>query len=424
MVHVNKLSNGMTVVFEKMEHLRSVSLGVWVKVGSANETNENNGIAHMIEHMLFKGTKNRSAKELADDMAMLGGNMNAYTSKECTSYYVTTLDNHLPIAIDILGDMISNSLFDLDDIEREKEVILEEIDMYDDSPDDLVHEMLQKEVWKDHPLGYIISGTKEIVKGYTREDLIRFKEQYYVADNMVISIVGNFEEEKALYLLEHYFGQIASSSVREEITKPDFTRCFVTSNKDIEQIHMNMAFDCVDYHAKEKYVLSIVNAVLGGSENSRLFQIIREEMGLTYSIYSYGSSYGLAGLFHIDATLNPSKIEKVFEGIVKVIDQLREKGISENELNRAKEQINTELIIGSESSRNRVNSNGKAMLCREKIMSLDDTIQAVNDVTREDALAFIDKYLDYNKLSICLVGNLTDIDLDKMKSKWNELANR
>ena len=422
MVQVKQLSNGMTVVLERMEHLRSVSIGVWVKVGSANENIENNGIAHMIEHMLFKGTRNRSAKDLADDMSMIGGNMNAYTSKECTSYYVTTLDSHLPIAVDILGDMICNSIFAEDDIEKEKGVIIEEIDMYDDSPDDLVHELLQKNTWEDHPLGYIISGTKENVNRFSRKQLLEFMNQFYVADNMVISVVGGFDENMVMELLERYFSKVPKTGKRIEVTKPSYVRNFTVREKDIEQVHMNLAFDCVDYTSKDKYLLSIVNSVLGGSESSKLFQIIREEMGLTYSIFSYGSTYSTAGLFHIDAILNPSKLEKVFSGIIKVINDFKVQGITEHELQRVKEQINTELIIGSESSKNRMNSYGKAMLCRGRIMSLDETIACLNQITREDVLRFANQYLTLEQVSIALIGNVNEGPLTEVKDIWSKLS--
>lgn len=421
MIQIKELSNGLIVVLEKMDHLRSVSFGTWVKVGSANENQWNNGISHVVEHMMFKGTTNRTAKQIADDCSLLGGNLNAYTSKECTSYYVTTLDSHLKIAIDIISDMLCNSLFKEEDLEKEKCVIVDEIDMYDDSPDDLVHELLQQEVWENHPLGYIISGTKEIVEGLTRDDLVKFVEKYYVADNMVISITGNFEEEEVLILLEEKFGKIAPSSLREEVTDPQFSTKLVSREKDIEQVHLNIAFDTVDYLSEEKYILSLVNSVLGGSESSILFQKVREELGLAYSVYSYASTYYNAGLFQIDATLNPSNVMTVFKTIMNLILEFRKKGISELELQMAKEQITTELIIGSESSRNRMNSNGKAMLCRKQIVSLDDTISNINSVTVEMANAFIEKYLTPDRFSMCLIGNLDMLDFDEINGFWKQL---
>lgn len=418
MVSIKKLSNGITVVLEEMDYLRSVSFGVWVRVGSANETKYNNGISHMIEHMLFKGTKNRSAKKIAEDTAKIGGNMNAYTSKECTTYYVTTLDEHLLMAIDIVGDMIQNSLFEESDIEKEKSVIIEEIDMYEDSPEDMVHEMLQKEVWKDHPLGFIISGEKEIVNSYTKKELLEFKNRNYIAENIVISIAGHYKEDEVMRALEANFGEIPHRTIEAELTRPKYERCIYTSHRDIEQIHMNLAFDCIDYHSDEKYPLAIVNAFLGGSENSKLYQIIREELGYTYSIYSYSCSYEKAGLFHIDAALNPSKLTTVLKKIIQIIEELKKTGITEEELVQMKEQIKTELIIDSESTKNRMNNNGKSLLNHEKIISIDETISRVNLVTNEEIHGFMEKYLRIDNLSLSLVGNLSKINIENTKKLW------
>lgn len=406
MVEINHLSNGMAVVLEPMEYLRSVSFGIWVKTGSANENTLNNGISHVIEHMLFKGTETRNARKLADDMAKLGGNLNAYTSKEYTSYYVTTLDEQLPYALELMSDMLLNSVFDKADLKKEKEIILEEIDMYEDSPEDLVHEMLQKEIWKDHPLGYIISGGKEVVRGLTREELLSFKENNYTADNMVLSLAGRFDNRRVLELLERCFGTIPREGRRETAGPVAYVPCIYRKKKDIEQIYMNIAFDCINYHSEEKYILSVVNAMLGGNDNSRLFQIIREDMGLVYSIYSYESLFSDAGLFHIDTVLNPSKLKRVFDEIMIVIENFKRDGIQEEELVCTKEQLKTELIIGSENTRNRMSSNGKSYLCRRQLTSIDEVIQGVQNVTRDDVLAFAGKYFHTDQYSMALVGNL------------------
>lgn len=421
MVNITKLSNGLTVVMEQMDYLRSVSFGVWVKVGSANETVENNGIAHVIEHMFFKGTQNRTAKQLADDCALIGGNLNAYTSKECTSYYVTTLDTHLPKAIEIVSDMVKHSLFDPEDLEKEKGVIIDEINMYEDSPDDLVHELLQKEVWKDQSIGYIISGEIETVEGFTREQLLQFVNDYYTADNIVISLAGNFNEREVLSLLEENFGDLPSTSNYKKVERAVYHRTFIEREKDIEQVHMNLAFDCIDYHTDEKYVLSIVNSIIGGGENSRLFQVIREELGLSYSIYSYASSYDNGGLFHVDASLNPGNVMQVLKKTIEIIEELKKTGVNEYDLTRAKEQINTELIIGSESSRNRMNGNGKALLCRDRLNSLDETVEKINQVSVEDVTRFMHKYFCVDMVSVCLIGNTSEAGMDEIRAYWNSL---
>lgn len=413
MVNRKRLSNGITVVLEKMPYLRSAAFGLWVKVGSSDENDDNNGISHIIEHMLFKGTKNRTAKQIADDMARIGGDSNAYTSKECTSFYAITLDEHLPIAIEIIGDMLNNSLLDEKALEKEKGVIIEEIDMYDDSPEDLVHEMLQMKVWDHHSLGYQISGSKKTVKSVTRQQILSFMEQYYVSENMVISVAGNFEEDHIMDLLEKHFSPIKKGSRKPECTAPIYRPTIYTKEKDVEQLHLNIAFESVPADAKEKYALTILNSVFGGSINSRLFQIIRENLGLTYTIYSYGSAYKKAGLYQVYGAMNPMQLEEVIQNTFEIIEDIKANGITEDELIMTKEQIKTELILGSESAKNRMNSNGKSILFKDSITPLEEIISKVNAVNKEEITDFAKRYLLRENCSFSLVGNLNNINIGK-----------
>lgn len=417
MTTIKQLSNGITVVMEDLPYLLSTAFGVWVKVGSANEDENNNGIAHMIEHMLFKGTQKRNAKQIADEMARIGGNVNAFTSKECTSYYATVLSEHLPIAIDIIADMLNNSLIDEKALKKEKGVIIEEIDMYDDSPEDLVHEMLQQRVWLNHPLGYLISGTKKIVRKVSRDEILDFMDTYYVGENIIISVAGKFDENEVLELLNEQFGIIKANSTREAsiLGKPEYHQVICKRNKDIEQLHCNIAFDCISYLSEDRYILSILNSILGGSLNSRLFQKIRENSGLTYSIYSYGSSYKETGLFHIYAAMNPSQTATVVKKIFQIIADLRKKGVTAEELRMTKEQIKTELILGNESAKSRMNSNGKSLLNRGKIVTMEELIEGIEKVTLGDIKDFANRYLDRQTCSISLVGNLKEIDMKALE---------
>lgn len=410
MINRKKLSNGITVVLETMPYLRSAAFGVWVKVGSSNENEKNNGISHIIEHMLFKGTKKRNARQIADDMARIGGDINAYTSKECTSFYAVTLDEHLPIAIEILGDMLNNSLIDDKSLKKEKGVIIEEIDMYDDSPEDLVHEMLQMKVWDKHPLGYQISGKKETVQAITRQEILDFMAQYYVSENIVISVAGNIREDEVMELLEANFSGIPNGPRQPDCTVPIYHPSFYTKEKDVEQLHLNIAFESVVADADEKYALTILNSVFGGSINSRLFQVIRENLGLTYTIYSYGSSYKTAGLLHIYGAMNPNQLEPVVTNCFDIIEELKENGLTEDELFMSKEQIKTELIMGNESAKNRMNSNGKSILLKNYIIPLEETISKVSEVTVEEIVDFAKKYLVKENCSLSLVGNLENVD--------------
>ena len=410
MTRINKLANNITVVTETMPYLKSAAFGVWVRVGSINEEDSNNGIAHMIEHMLFKGTKNRSAKQIADEMAKIGGNINAFTSKECTSYYATTLSEHLPMAIKIIGDMINNSLIDEKAIKKEKKVIVEEIDMYEDSPEDFAHEKLQQRVWKGHPLGYIISGKKSIVRKISREQILDFMDTYYTGENIVISIAGNFDENEILSLVEGEFGDIKPKSIikaTELEDKPIYHKVKCNKAMDIEQLHINIAFDSISYLSEERFTLSVVNSVLGGSVNSRLFQEIREDTGLTYSIYSYGSSYKDTGLLHIYAAMNPSQKDIVVKKITSIVDNIYKKGISLDELSMAKEQIKTDIIMGSEGARSKMNSNGKAMLNRGRLVSLEELTDGIERVSLDDVKEFANRYLDFSSSSMSQVGNIS-----------------
>lgn len=417
MNEIRKLSNGITVVLEPMDYLNTVAFGVWVNVGSRNETKENNGIAHVIEHMLFKGTKKRTSRQIADDMAKIGGNVNAYTTKECTSYYTTTLAEHLPAAIEIISDMLQHSTFEKEAFEKEKGVIIEEIDMYDDSPEDLVHEMLQQKIWKDHPLGYIISGTKENVIGMTKEEIEEFMSEYYVAENMLISIAGRFNKETVMELLEKAFSEIPHQKVKTQLVPPVYHQCMYTKEKDVEQVHLNIAFDSIEYDHEDKYIASIVNSILGGGINSRLFMEIREEMGLTYSIYSYASSHVQAGLFHIYAAMNPSQTVTVFDAIFSVIDELIEDGIDEDEMIMTVEQIKTDLVMASETAKSRMSSNAKAVMARGYIIPMEETLERLNAVTTQDVIRFMKQYFVKDKASISLVGNLEDVDLKLFQKK-------
>lgn len=413
MVNCKKLSNGITVVLEKMPYLRSAAFGLWVKVGSSNENDDNNGISHIIEHMLFKGTKNRTAKQIADDMARIGGDINAYTSKECTSFYAVTLDEHLEIAIEIIGDMLNNSLLDEKSLEKEKGVIIEEIDMYDDSPEDLVHEMLQKKVWENHSLGYQITGSKKTVRSVTRQQILDFMEQYYVSENMVISVAGNFEEDQIMDLLEKHFSAVKKGPRQPDCTSPIYRPTIYTKEKDVEQLHLNIAFESVPADAEEKYALTILNSVFGGSINSRLFQVIRENLGLVYTIYSYGSAYKKAGLYQVYGAMNPMQLEEVIKNTFEIIEDIKTNGITDDELIMTKEQIKTELILGNESAKNRMNSNGKSILFKDYITPLEETILKVNAVNKDEITDYAKRYLLKENCSFSLVGNLNNINMAK-----------
>ncbi len=422
MIKTLELENGIRVVLEPMNHLRTAAFGVWVKVGSVNETVENNGISHVIEHCLFKGTKTRSAKQLADEISAIGDQLNAFTGKECTAFYGVTLTEYLPKMMELVGDMLQNSTFEEEPLQKELGVILEEIDMYDDSPEDLVHELLQKNVWKDHALGYIISGEKKIVSGMTRDQIVDYMNLHYCGSNMVISIAGNYDENAVLDDLKKYFADIPRFGTGTDTnvdakTVPAFTRCLCERKKDVEQLYMNLAFPTMDERDEERHVQIMANALLGGSNNSRLFQQVREELGLAYSVYSYSSLYRYAGLFHIDVIINPSNAMKVYEKLEEIFKEFSSKAITEDELNSLYTQLRIEMIMGSESARNRMERNAKALLMHNAVVTLDETLDKLSRVTAEEIRAFGEKYFDLSKAGICLVGDVSKY-AEKVKKKW------
>ena len=405
MTHQRIMKNGLRVVMEEMPAYRSISIGIWVKVGSMYENKLNNGMAHVIEHMMFKGTSRRTAADIANEMTAIGGNMDAFTCKDCTCYYAKTLDMYGKQALDILGDMLCNSLFDAKELKKELGVILEEIDMYEDSPEDLVHEHLQKEVWKGHPLGYLISGEKAQVAGFSRERVLEFFRKYYCAENMVISVAGHFDTEQMYEWLCSYFEAIPEGERSDPGKAPVYTPVLWTREKDIEQNHLCLAFNCCTVLSEERYVMTVANNILGGNMNSRLFMKIRDELGLTYSIYSYGSSYEQAGLFQIYAAMQPSQTEQVLEAIFNENKRMICDGVSGDELRIALQQIKAELILGYESSYNRMSGLGKSLLIRDRVVSLEEDLENISRVSREDVRDFFEAYLQREGCGIALVGN-------------------
>lgn len=420
MVKTFNLSNGIQVAMEYMPQYRSVSLGVWVKAGSVNENDQNNGMAHVIEHMMFKGTMRRTARELADAMTEIGGNMDAYTTKEYTCYYAKTLHEHLYKAIDILGDMLTNSMISEEDLQKELGVIAEEIDMYDDSPEDIVHERLQEAVWQDHPLGYLISGEKSVIQNFHRQDVLDFMSEYYTANRMVISLSGYFDEEKVLMALETAFSSVPSGK-NVEFENQDHALYYPSlylQHKDIEQVHMIMAFESIDYYDLERYILSVANNLLGGNVNSRLFQVIREDMGLAYAIYSYGGSYEKGGLFHIYAAVHPEQVRPVVLAVLNIIDELKRKPVSERELHIVKESVKTDLIISDESTYNRMSNYGKYYIHGEAIVSVEEVAKTIETVTAEDVQRFMQNHFDVSNFSLSLVGDLSSMPQPEMEQFW------
>nr|WP_295778610.1 pitrilysin family protein [uncultured Intestinibacter sp.] len=399
------LKNGLTIIGEEIPYLKSISLGVWVKAGSIMETKENSGVSHFIEHMLFKGTTNRTSKELAREIDNLGGVINAFTSKECTCFYVKLLDEHINIGIDVLSDMILNSRFDERDIKKEKSVILEELKMYEDSPDDLVYDLLLENIYKDHSLGMNILGDRQSLKNLKRESILDYYNEYYVPNNSIISICGNFKFEEIVKQIEEKFKTWQPKSVDTTTTKPNFNPCIVKKNKDIEQVNLAINLDAIPMiNNREVYALSVVNNVFGGSISSRLFQKIREEKGLAYSIYSSQTLYEDCGELGIFASTSTENIQEVYKSILEEIELIRNEYISPQEIHESKEQLKGSYMLDLESTSSRMMSNGKNLLMRNKVDDEQDIIDYINAVEYDDVVKIIKKVFNTENMGVCIVG--------------------
>ncbi|MFD2116778.1 M16 family metallopeptidase [Paenibacillus yanchengensis] len=379
------LSNGLRVVVEQIPNVRSVSFGIWVKTGSRNETVHNNGISHFIEHMLFKGTSTRSAKDIADIFDGIGGNMNAFTTKEYTCYYAKVLDDHLPIAMDTLADMFFNSQLDKVELEKEKNVILEEIAMYEDTPDDKVHDESARASYGDHPLAYSILGTEQVLQSMTDDDLRNYMQQTYTIDNTVISVAGNIQIDVLLQQLEMYFGQFQlRSTTISPIEVPNFISDYNFYKKKTEQQHICLTFPGCSFQDKQLYAMIMLSNALGGSMSSRLFQEIREKRGLAYSVYSYHMSYVDSGLFTIYAGTAPKQTKEVLDLTLEQLSLLQSKGLTSEEVKRGKEQLKGSLILSLESTSSRMNRLGKNELMLGRHFTLDDMLARIDQVTEDD----------------------------------------
>lgn len=410
-----KLENGVSIVMEQISSVRSVALGIFIRNGSINETSKSNGISHFIEHMLFKGTNKRTSKDIAEEMDNIGGQLNAFTAKEYTCYYARVLDTHIDTTIDVLTDMIFNSKFDSIDIEKESKVILEEINMYKDSPDDIVFTKLQKEIWQNSPLAYNVLGTKENVSRFKRQDFIEYMDNKYVGENIVVAIAGSFDKEKILEIIKQKMSSMPKGKAnldadRHYIYTPSRTKVY----KDIEQLHLAIVFDGISIKDKYNYSMSLLNAIIGGGMSSILFQKVREEHGIAYSIYSYNNSYVNNGLFNIYVALNKSQLDKTINIIYKEIANLKNNKITNQQIEKTKEQLKSNYIMGLESTSNRMSSIGRSKVLVNKIKTPDEIIQEVDLIRKEDIDYLIDKVFNMDKMSISLVGKVDDIKIEKL----------
>jgi len=395
---------------ESIPFVRSVSFGIWVYNGSRHESAATNGMSHFIEHMMFKGTEKRTALEIADTMDAVGGQLNAFTSKEYTCYFSRTLDTHFDVALDVLSDMFFNSKYDPAEIDKERNVILEEISMYEDTPEDLCVDLLQAKVYPNHPLGMTILGTPETIGSFQREDFLAFIKAKYTPQNIVVSIAGNVNEDEVLKKIEAVFGQFTGSAEKAEEKLPIYTPGFSIREKDIEQVHLCMGFPGIANGTDDAYALAAVNTILGGGMSSRLFQKIREQHGLVYSVYSYNASYMDTGLFVVYAALNPAQLPEVMKLISQEVQGMFTDRITKQQLAKAKEQLKSNFLLSLESAASRMNSIGRTMLVLNKTITPDELVAKIDAIDMDAFYGVCDKIFKLDQVSISLVGKQIDLD--------------
>jgi len=404
------LKNNLTIVYERIPFVRSVSFGLWIGTGSRYETREQNGISHFIEHMLFKGTQTRTAEDIARTIDNIGGQINAFTGKECTCFYTKTLDEDLQTAVELISDMLFHSTFENVHIETERKVIAEEISMYEDYPEEMVHDMLTEEVWSGNSLGYPILGNYYSVTGITRDDILNHMKTFYVPENSVISVAGNFDEKKLVELVDKYFGHWKSHNYcKIHAYKPWFNRSIKVKKKETEQVHMCLGFRGVKQGEEDLYSLLTLNNILGGGMSSRLFQKVREELGLAYSIYSYPTAYRDVGMFTIYAACSPQQHDEVIRHIRDEIISITREKISDSDIEKAKNQLKGSYILGLESTSSRMNSMGKSQLILGKVRTPQEILDSIDKVSRDSIYEIIRYVFRPEQMGISAIG---DIDVD------------
>ncbi len=425
MIQCSRLSNGIRVITDKMEGVRSVSLGVWVNAGSVFEQAAVSGCSHFIEHMLFKGTSRRSARDIAVEMDAIGGSMNAFTAKECTCYYVKVLDDKTETAVDMLADVLLHSKLAKEDIEREKGVVLEEIGMTEDSPEDLVFEKAAQTFFRDTPLQRPILGTAETVSSLQRDALCAYMVEHYGSGDLVIACAGSFEREKLIELLERGFAEAKKTHKHEppkvvRVEEKQF--CFV--QKDVEQVHTCLTFPGTSLVKEgEGYAMQILSNILGGSMSSRLFQSIREELGLAYSVYSYPISYRGTGSFSLYAGSGEKQAPKVLELMLGELTKILSEGVPKDEFSRAKEQLKGNYLLSMESSGAHMNAIGKQLLLLDEEYSVESTLSRIECVTMEQMEALAQSLFSAQALTLTAVGRIKNVQKpmqDNIERWWTQ----
>lgn len=418
MVTIKKLNCGTTVIMEKSERVQSAALGIWVRAGASDEWDEVSGVSHFIEHMMFKGTKNRTAKQIAEDVDKIGGVFNAFTGKEATCYYIKTLSSNICRGAEILLDMLTGSKFDQEEMDRERQVICEEIKMVKDTPDDDVYDTISELVAGGNPLGRSILGTPESLAGINRSRLVDYRDQMYARDSIVVAVAGNFDEEAIEAIFEDRLTSLRDKKPKKEIQLKPYQQSFNVKVRDIEQTHICLATPGIALDDPRYYAFVLLNSIFGGSMSSRLFQNIREQKGLAYSVCSMNLFSSYWGFFSIYAGVSPEKAEEALDAIHYELDTLRESGVTEEELAMAKEQMKSSYIFGLESVNSRMFSIGKNKLLLDRVYAEEEVLSSFDRVTREDIREAAEMIGDYSSYCGAAVTG-RDFDLERIVKHGN-----
>ena len=407
------LDNGLRILTERMTQVRSISIGVWLTRGSRHETAERSGIAHFVEHMLFKGTATRTAEDIAQQIDSIGGQLDAFTAKEYASYYIKVLDEHLPLAIDILSDIVRNPAFAPDDIEREKKVVVEEIKMVEDTPDDLVHELFTQGFWENHPLGRPILGTRETVESFTSELLRDYFAKAYTPRNLVISAVGNLEHARVRQLVEEKFGSLKAAGESTSDDPPRVVPQTLIRNKDLEQSHICVGVSSYPQNHDDRYASYVLNTLLGGSMSSRLFQNVREKRGLAYAVFSGLSAYRDAGTFTIYAGCANEAVGEVIDLVVEELKGVKTAPVPEAELQRSKDHLKGSLMLSLENTASRMSHIARQEIYFDRQFGLDETLQGIERVTADDVRRVANDLFRNGSLAATVLGNVNGLKIPR-----------
>jgi len=398
------LDNGLRVITEAMPTFNSVTLGIWANVGSRHESYEDNGITHFLEHLMFKGTEHHSASDIAEIMDGVGGHLNAFTEKEQTCYYAHIMDRHLPLALELLADMLRHSLFDPEEMEREKNVVLEEIRMYEDSPDEIIFDLFTQTLLDGHPLGQSTLGRHDVIQSLTRDDLVGFVEEHYTPQNLMVAAAGNLEHQQVVELAETMFGDLTGNLRRRHDLTPTVKKARLLRYRDTEQVYICMGNRGLSARDERKYTMFLLDSILGGSMSSRLFQEIRERRGLVYSVSSFRNAYLDIGLSGIFAGTGPQNMDEVIGLIRSILADLHSDGITDKELARAKEHFKGNFVLGLESTGNRMIRLAKSEFFHGRLVPHEEVVEKIEAVTREEINQLADSYLNPADFSLVVLG--------------------